>query len=394
MKDRRNTDKPLYYFIDNGLRSYLSRSAGIVNIKWDQMGFPPIPGFHATIFPGGQGRCRRSDTTAPAAESSLHTPSFPRFAQPPAMTAKVIDGKRIGLEIREEVRLEVAGLKDKGVVPGLAAVLVGNHPASRVYVRNKIKACQSLGVYSELVALPEETTTAQLLQCVSDLNRNDSIHGILVQLPLPQQIDEQAVLLAIDPAKDVDGLHPMNAGALALGREGVRPCTPSGVMEILRRERVPLRGARAVVIGRSNLVGKPLGLLLLQQHATVTFCHSRTRDLATVARSADILVAAVGRPAMVTADFVMPGAVVIDVGINRVEGAALESLLAEDPSLKPRYERNRGKGIHSILVGDVQWSGVSGVASAATPVPGGVGPLTIALLMKNTVQAAGVLSRK
>ena len=304
------------------------------------------------------------------------------------MTARIIDGKRIGQEIREEVRLEVARLKDRGVVPGLAAVLVGNHPASRVYVRNKIKACQSLGVYSELVALPEETTTDQLLQCVSDLNRRDSIHGILVQLPLPGQIDEQPVLLAIDPAKDVDGLHPMNAGALALGREGLRPCTPSGVMEVLRREGIPLQGARAVVIGRSNLVGKPLGLLLLQQHATVTFCHSRTRNLAAVARSADILVAAVGRPAMVTADFVKPGAVVIDVGINRVEGPGLERLLEEDPSLQPRYERNRSRGIHSILVGDAQWSSVSRVASAATPVPGGVGPLTIALLMKNTVQAA------
>ena len=304
------------------------------------------------------------------------------------MTARIINGKRIGQEIREEVRLEVARLKDRGVVPGLAAVLVGNHPASRVYVRNKIKACQSLGVHSELVALPEETTTAQLIQCVSDLNRRDSIHGILVQLPLPGQIDEQPVLLAIDPAKDVDGLHPMNAGALALGRGGLRPCTPSGVMEVLRREGIPLQGACAVVIGRSNLVGKPLGLLLLQQHATVTFCHSRTRDLAAVARSADILVAAVGRPAMVTADFVKPGAVVVDVGINRVEGPGLERLLAEDPSLQPRYERNRSKGIHSILVGDAQWSSVSRVASAATPVPGGVGPLTIALLMKNTVQAA------
>ena len=304
------------------------------------------------------------------------------------MTAKVIEGKRIGQEIREEVRLEVARLRERGVVPGLAAVLVGNHPASRVYVRNKVKACQSLGVYSQLVALPEETTTAQLLQCVSDLNRRDAIHGILVQLPLPDPVDEKAVLLAIDPAKDVDGLHPMNAGALALGREGLRPCTPSGVMEILHRERVPLQGARAVVIGRSNLVGKPLGLLLLQQHATVTFCHSRTRDLAAVAKTADILVAAVGRPAMVTADFVKPGAVVIDVGINRVEGARLEKLLADDPSLKPRFERNRSKGIHSVLVGDVQWSSVSAVASAATPVPGGVGPLTIALLMKNTVKAA------
>ena len=305
------------------------------------------------------------------------------------MTARIIDGKRIGQEIREEVRHEVARLKDRGVVPGLAAVLVGNDPASRVYVRNKIKACRSLGVHSQLVSLPEETTTARLLECVSELNRRNSIHGILVQLPLPGRIDEQAVLLAVDPAKDVDGLHPMNAGALALGREGLRPCTPSGVMEILRREGVSLRGARAVVIGRSNLVGKPLGLLLLQQHATVTFCHSRTRDLAAVSRSADILVAAVGRPAMVTADFVKPGAVVIDVGINRIEGAELERLLAEDSSLKPRYERNRSKGVHSILVGDVQWSGVSRVASAATPVPGGVGPLTIALLMKNTVLAAG-----
>ncbi len=304
------------------------------------------------------------------------------------MTAKVIEGNRIGQEIREEVRLEVARLREKGVVPGLAAVLVGNHPASRIYVRNKVKACQSLGVYSQLVALPEETTTAQLLQCVSDLNRRDAIHGILVQLPLPDPVDEKAVLLAIDPAKDVDGLHPMNAGALALGREGLRPCTPSGVMEIFHRERVPLQGARAVVIGRSNLVGKPLGLLLLQQHATVTFCHSRTRDLTAVAKTADILVAAVGRPAMVTADFVKPGAVVIDVGINRVEGARLEKLLADDPSLKLRYERNRSKGIHSVLVGDVQWSSVSRVASAATPVPGGVGPLTIALLMKNTVKAA------
>ena len=284
--------------------------------------------------------------------------------------------------------LDVAHLKNRGVVPGLAAVLVGNHPASRVYVRNKIKACQSLGLYSKLVALPEETTTAELLRCVFDLNRENSIHGILVQLPLPSHVDENAVLLGIDPTKDVDGLHPLNTGALALGREGLRPCTPSGIMEILLREEVPLQGARAVVIGRSNLVGKPLGLMLLQQDATVTFCHSRTRNLEIVARSADILVAAVGRPAMVTADFVKPGAVVIDVGINRVEGVGLGKLLAEDPSLKPRYERNRSKGINSVLVGDVQWSSVSRVASAATPVPGGVGPLTIAILMKNTVQAA------
>ena len=307
--------------------------------------------------------------------------------RPLTMTAKIIDGKRIGQEIREEVRVEVARLRGSGLVPGLAAVLVGDHPASRVYVRNKIKACQSLGVFSQLVELPEQTTTSQLLQCVSDLNRRTSIHGILVQLPLPRHVDEKAVLLAIDPAKDVDGLHPTNAGALALSHQGLRPCTPSGVMEILHRERIPLEGARAVVIGRSNLVGKPLGLLLLQQHATVTFCHSRTRNLAAVAKTGDILVAAVGKAALVTADFVKPGAVVVDVGINRVEGAALERLLAEDPSLKPRFERNRSRGIHSLLVGDVNFSSVSGVASALTPVPGGVGPLTIALLMKNTVQA-------
>ena len=304
------------------------------------------------------------------------------------MTARIIDGKRIGQEIREEVRAEVARLRDGGLVPGLAAVLVGDDPASRVYVRNKIKACQALGVFSERVELPEQTTTTQLLQCISDLNRRDSIHGILVQLPLPRQIDARTVLLAIDPAKDVDGLHPMNAGALALGHEGLRPCTPSGVMEILHREHVSLKGTRAVVIGRSNLVGKPLGLLLLQQHATVTFCHSRTRNLAATAKTGEILVAAVGKPALVTADFVKPGAVVIDVGINRVEGAALEKLLEEDPSLKPRFERNRNKGIQSVLAGDVNLSSVSEVASALTPVPGGVGPLTIALLMKNTVQAA------
>lgn len=320
-------------------------------------------------------------------------PGFPavpnsKSIQPLTMTARIIDGKKIGQEIREEARAEVARLRDGGLVPGLAAVLVGDDPASRVYVRNKIKACQSLGVFSERLELPEQTTTAQLLQCISDLNRRGSIHGILVQLPLPRHIDARTVLLAIDPAKDVDGLHPMNAGALALGHEGLRPCTPSGVMEILHREHIPLEGARAVVIGRSNLVGKPLGLLLLQQHATVTFCHSRTRNLAATARTGDILVAAVGKPALVTADFVKPGAVVIDVGINRVEGAELEKLLEEDPSLKPRLERNRSKGIHSVLAGDVNGSSVSGVASALTPVPGGVGPLTIALLMKNTVQAA------
>lgn len=304
------------------------------------------------------------------------------------MTARIINGTRIGKEIREEVYADVLRLKNSGVIPGLAAVLVGNHPASHIYVRNKIKACDSLGVFSKLVHLPEDTTTTQLLQCVSDLNQQDSLHGILVQLPLPNHIDEAAVLFAIDPAKDVDGLHPLNAGNLALGHAGLRPCTPSGVIEILLRERISVKGAHVVVIGRSNLVGKPLGLLLLQQHATVTLCHSRTKNLGKITQTGDILVAAVGCPGLVTADLVKPGAVVIDVGINRVEGKALETLLLADPSIKSQFQRRQARGVCSVLVGDVNFSSVSQVASAITPVPGGVGPLTIAILMKNTVQAA------
>ena len=304
------------------------------------------------------------------------------------MTARIIDGARIGKEIQEEVHADVIRLKHGGLIPGLAAVLVGNHPASHIYVRNKIKACDSLGVFSKLVHLPEDTTTTQLLQCVSDLNQQESLHGILVQLPLPNHIDEAAVLFAIDPAKDVDGLHPLNAGNLALGHDGLRPCTPSGVIEILLRERIPVEGAHVVIIGRSNLVGKPLGLLLLQQHATVTLCHSKTQNLGETTLTGDILIAAVGHPALVTADLVKPGAVVVDVGINRVEGKALETLLLVDPSLKPKFQKIQARGGSSVLTGDVNFSSVSRVASAITPVPGGVGPLTIALLMKNTVQAA------
>ncbi len=304
------------------------------------------------------------------------------------MTVRIIDGIKIGKEIREELRTEVALLRNNGLVPGLAAVLVGNDPASRVYVNNKIKACESLGIFSKLVQLSKETTTKQLLEHISALNQDDSLHGILVQLPLPKSIDEKTILVAIDPAKDVDGLHPFNAGNLVLGNNSLKPCTPSGIIEILRRENISTKGAHAVVIGRSNLVGKPLGLLLLENNATVTFCHSQTQNLIKISKTADILVVAVGKPIIVDETFIKPGAVVIDVGINRIEGQRLKSLLQIDPSLQPQYEKNRSKGKNSVLAGDVNFTSVSRIASAVTPVPGGVGPLTIALLMKNTVKAA------
>lgn len=304
------------------------------------------------------------------------------------MAARVIDGVRIGREIREEVRKEVVELKSNGIHPGLAAILVGDNPASQVYVRNKIRACGDLGIHSQEVRLPKESTTEELLQEIRRLNDSDTIDGILVQLPLPPQIDETSSLLAIKPEKDVDGLHPMNAGNLALGRAGLRPCTPSGVIEILRREKIALEGSHAVVVGRSNLVGKPQAFLLLQEHATVTLCHSRTRDLPGVCRQADILVAALGRPGMITRDFVKAGAVVIDVGINKIEGEALAQHLDRDPSLRSQFEKNRAENKNYVLSGDVNFFSVAQVALAITPVPGGVGPLTIAMLMKNTVRAA------
>ena len=304
------------------------------------------------------------------------------------MSARMIDGIRIGKEIREEVRFEVGELKRQGIQPGLAAVLVGNNPASQVYVRSKVKACENLGIYSEGIRLPEDTSTEELLKTVRELNENPKIDGILVQLPLPKQIDEQKILLAVDPAKDVDGLHPMNAGNLALGRPALQPCTPSGVIEILRREHIPMKGSQAVVIGRSNLVGKPLALLLLQEHATVTICHSRTQNLPEVGRRADILVAALGKAGLITKEFVKPGAVVIDVGINKISGELLPQFLESDPSLQPQYQKNRSENKEYVLTGDVNVSSVMELASAVTPVPGGVGPLTIAMLMKNTVRAA------
>jgi len=304
------------------------------------------------------------------------------------MTARIIDGARIGKEIREEVRQEVEALSRLGIQPGLAAVLVGDNPASEVYVRSKIKACQSLGIHNREIRLSAETTTQELLDTVRLLNLDEAIDGILVQLPLPPQIDEAAVLLAMSPQKDVDGLHPINAGNLALGRKALTPCTPTGVVEILRREKIPIEGSHAVIVGRSNLVGKPQAFLLLREHATVTICHSRTRQLAEVCREADILVAAIGKPGFITGEFVKPGAVVIDVGINKVAGGSLKEIMAADPSLVAQYEKNHAANKEFVLTGDVNFSNVSAVAAAITPVPGGVGPLTIAMLMKNTVEAA------
>ncbi len=299
------------------------------------------------------------------------------------MAARILNGTETGRQIQDELRLEIEELKQAGVTPGLAAVLVGENPASHIYVRNKIRACEALGLHSERLTPPASITTEELIAVIETLNRRPEIDGILVQLPLPPQVDTQRVLMTVDPAKDVDGFHPVNVGALVANRPGLRPCTPAGVMELLRRSGIELKGAHAVVIGRSDIVGKPLALLLLHQHATVTICHSRTRDLPGVARTADLLVAAMGRAAYVTPDFVRPGATVIDVGINRIEDAATaEKLFARHPE---RLEEFRKKG--SALVGDVHPDVVE-VAGALTPVPGGVGPLTIALLMANTVRAA------
>lgn len=304
------------------------------------------------------------------------------------MGARIIDGSRIGKEIREEVRNEVALLKSRGIQPGLAAVLVGDNPASQVYVRNKIRACESLGIYNRALRLPQETTTKELLSRIEELTSDNSVDGILVQLPLPKQIDEAEILRAVHPSKDVDGLHPISAGNLALGRRSLTPCTPSGVVEMLRREKVPMQGSHAVIVGRSNLVGRPQAFLLLREHATVTICHSKTRELPQVCRQADILVAAIGRAGFITGEFIKPGAVVIDVGINKITGEALEGVLEADPSLRSQYEKNRSEGKPYVLTGDVNFSSAAATASAITPVPGGVGPLTIAMLMKNTVQAA------
>jgi len=298
--------------------------------------------------------------------------------------AEILSGARVRDELLEECKPRVERLRESKRAPGLAVILAGADPASEIYVRNKVKACEDLGIHSEKYAPPETATTEEILSLVGGLNARDEIDGILVQMPLPDQIDSQRVLLAVDPDKDVDGFHPLNMGRLMTGRPGPRACTPAGVMELLRRYGVPLKGQRAVVVGRSDIVGKPMAMLLMHEHATVTICHSRTRDLPGVAREADILVAAIGRPAFVTGDFIKPGATVLDVGINRVTGRAeAERLFANNPKKMEAFEK-RG----SVLVGDVHPGDVERKAGAYTPVPGGVGPLTIAMLMVNTISSA------
>jgi methylenetetrahydrofolate dehydrogenase (NADP+) / methenyltetrahydrofolate cyclohydrolase len=299
------------------------------------------------------------------------------------MPATILDGNKIAAEIRSEVAAEVKALSAAGMRPGLAVVLVGNNPASEIYVRGKVKSSGEVGLYSEQHTPSDRATTQELLDLIADLNRRDEIDGILVQLPLPPQVDSKKVLLAVDPAKDVDGFHPTNVGFLSTQRPGLVPCTPAGVMEMLERSKIKIAGQEAVVVGRSDIVGKPMAMLLLNANATVTVCHSKTRDLPAVCRRADILVAAIGRAGTITKDFVRPGATVIDVGMNRVTNA--EELKRLFASNSKREETFRSKG--SVLVGDVHPE-VAEVAGAITPVPGGVGPLTIAMLMSNTVKAA------
>jgi methylenetetrahydrofolate dehydrogenase (NADP+)/methenyltetrahydrofolate cyclohydrolase len=297
--------------------------------------------------------------------------------------ARILSGNAIRDQIYGELTQEIAALAREGIRPGLAAVLVGENAASEIYVRSKIAACEQLGLGSWLETPPATISTEQLLALVEKLNLRNEVDGILVQLPLPAQVDSKRVLEAVDPAKDVDGFHPVNLGRLVSGRPGLVACTPAGAMEILRRSGIAVAGADAVVVGRSDIVGKPMALLLMHANATVTICHSKTRDLPGVVRRADIVVAAIGRAAMVEPDWVRPGATLIDVGINRVTDAAeAERIFAGFPAKMAQF---REKG--SVLVGDVH-PAVAEVAGAMTPVPGGVGPLTIAMLMSNTVKAA------
>ncbi len=299
------------------------------------------------------------------------------------MAARILNGTAIRDEIYKELESEIASLAAAGVRPGLAAVLVGDNPASKLYVNSKIAACGKLGLASFLLTPPATISTEGLLDVVADLNRRDDIDGILVQMPLPKQVDAKRILDAVDPAKDVDGFHPENVGRLVAARPRLVACTPAGVMEILRRSGIPVEGAHAVVLGRSDIVGKPMALLLLHANATVTVCHSKTRDLAGTARRADILVAAMGRAAMVTSEYIRPGATVIDVGQNVLSAAEdVERIFAKFPE---KLDAFRKKG--TVLVGDVHPEVVE-TAGAYTPVPGGVGPLTIAMLMSNTVRAA------
>jgi methylenetetrahydrofolate dehydrogenase (NADP+) / methenyltetrahydrofolate cyclohydrolase len=299
------------------------------------------------------------------------------------MPARILDGTKIANDIKAELVAEVRGLTEAGARPGLAVVLVGNDPGSEIYVRHKVKACEELGIYSEKFTPEDNVSTDELLKLIDDLNRRDEIDGILVQLPLPKQVDSKRVLLAVSPEKDVDGFHPLNVGNLSTQRPGLVSCTPAGCMEILRRSGIAVEGQNAVVVGRSDIVGKPVAMLLTNANATVTICHSKTRDLPGVCRTGDILVAAIGRPGMITRDYVKPGATVIDVGINRIDSAdQFKKFFAGNQKREQDFAQ---KGF--TLIGDVH-PNVAEVAGALTPVPGGVGKLTIAMLMSNTVKAA------
>ena len=295
----------------------------------------------------------------------------------------VLDGVAIAAEIKAEVAIEAGEMIARGVRPGLAVILVGSVAASEMYVRSKVKTCGELGLFSEMLTPPESVTTDELLRMVAELNAREEIDGILIQLPLPAHVDTKRLLEAVSPEKDVDGFHPVNVGRLQSGQPGLQPCTPAGVMEMLRRREIAVAGANAVVIGRSEIVGKPMAMLLLNASATVTVCHSRTRDLARFTREADVLVAAIGRPGFVTAEMVRPGAVLIDVGINRVtDAASVQRFFPHDAGRAAAFQK-RG----SVVVGDVHPEAFR-ASSAYTPVPGGVGALTIAMLMANTVKAA------
>lgn len=300
-------------------------------------------------------------------------------------SASLLDGAALAAKIKESVRREVLDLVAQGCVPTLAAVLVGDDPASAVYVRNKIRACEELGIRSEHHALPEETTESELLILIASLSSRDDVDGILVQLPLPEHIDESNIIDAVDPSKDVDGFHPLNVGRLAMGRPSFVPCTPAGIIEILLEHEIPIRGAKACVVGRSQIVGRPMAQLLLQRDATVTIAHSRTRDLPAETREADILVVAIGQAGLIGANYIKPGATVIDVGMNKItDEAVARNLFGPDADKRIQAIRSRGY----TLVGDVHPAEADSVAGYRTPVPGGVGLLTIAMLMRNTVKAA------
>lgn len=302
------------------------------------------------------------------------------------MAAQILNGVEVASLIKQRVATRIRELGTRKIKPGLAAVLVGENPASKVYVGNKVKTCQELGLHSEKYELPAETTTEELLALVARLNQQDEIDGILVQTPLPAQIETRRILEAVDPAKDVDGFHAVNVGRLVQGQESLVACTPAGVIELLDHYQIPIAGAHAVVVGRSDIVGKPMSLLLLHRNATVTICHSKTRDLATITRQADILIAAIGRTAMITGDHVREGAVVVDVGMNDVTTVEEVNRIFGEADRPKRLEVLAKRG--RTLVGDVEPRTVAEKASWLTPVPGGVGPLTIAMLMQNTLRAA------